>query len=216
MKISELKSPYRELAELRRGDRSLDGLGSAFNWRDTIEGHFFWKNVNQGECPAIPSESLKELKQIDMKDLIGKKVKGFKFEGGKYNGLSYECYMDKHIGEVGEITKYYPEGYYNVRFNGCDWCYPASLIEEYLVEEWEIGKEYEFTHESMGGWVKKKLLAILPDEYKDRYIVSSGVTSKGWTYMSAIRHIEPKVKEVTLEDIAEKFGVSVESIKIKK
>jgi hypothetical protein len=127
-----------------------------------------------------------------MKDLIGKKVKGFKFESSEYDGLQYNSYMDEYIGEEGCIVCY-NERYncYKVQFKDDYWDYPASLIEQHLVEEWEIGKEYEFTHESMRGWGKRELVAILPKEYKDRYIVSSRSIKKGWTYMSDIRYIEP-------------------------
>jgi hypothetical protein len=132
MKISELKSPYKELAELRK-DSSQELIGY-FSWSDTPEGHYFWRDVDNGKYPPIPAESLKEL---------GEWVIGGEYEFSDGDG------------------------------------------------NWEIGKEYEFTHESMRGWGKRELVAILPKEYKDRYIVSSRSIKKGWTYMSDIRYIEP-------------------------
>jgi hypothetical protein len=67
--------------------------------------------------------------------LIGKKVKGFKFDNDKYN-YGYSENMDKHIGVVG-IIKEYTQGHnaYLVDFENEDWYYPAELIEQHLVEE---------------------------------------------------------------------------------
>jgi len=70
-----------------------------------------------------------------MKDLIGKKVRGFKFENNP-DWVQYIPEMDVHIGEVGTIVEHY-EGIdtYGVQFNNCYWVYPAELIEPHLVEE---------------------------------------------------------------------------------
>ena len=68
MKISELKSPYKELAELRRKNKdSFDNLIEAFGWEKTPEGHDFWSSVDDGEHPPIPTESLKKLEAIKTK-----------------------------------------------------------------------------------------------------------------------------------------------------
>ena len=63
-------------------------------------------------------------------------------------------------------------------------------------EDIKVGEEYEFTHDTMTGWDKRVLLAILPDSYQDRYIVSTDIVPKGWTYMSEIRNInKPKFND---------------------
>jgi hypothetical protein len=72
--------------------------------------------------------------------LIGKKVKGFKFEDGKYNGLSFANEMENYIGKVGIIDSYNKDNNryrveFNVDFNSQSWSYPAELIEQHLVEE---------------------------------------------------------------------------------
>ena len=132
-----------------------------------------------------------------MKNLIGRKAKGFRFESGKHKDLYYAGLMDKHIGEVGEIIRYIADyDCYRINFNGDSWDYPASEIEAHLVDNWVVGQEYEFTHDTMTGWDKRVLLAILPDSFKDRYIVSSDISSKGWTYMSEIHHINQPNKEI--------------------
>lgn len=103
-----------------------------------------------------------------MKDLIGKKVKGFKFEDR--SGLYHTKPMDEYIGKVGKIIKYL-ERYnsYRVQFKD-EFChYPAELIESHLVDEWVIGEEYEFSFGN-GTWEKSELLAILPKSFKRRYV----------------------------------------------
>jgi hypothetical protein len=70
---------------------------------------------------------------MENKDLIGKKVKGFKFEDT--NKICYVNFMDRHIGEIGEITSYNPKSnFYRVDFPNDYWFYPAEEIEKHLVE----------------------------------------------------------------------------------
>ena len=146
--------------------------------------------------------------------LIGRKVKGFKFEDKKYCRLSYMLAMDEHVGREGEIVSYNNHYHaYEVKFNEDYWCYPAAEIESHLVDEWIVGKEYEFTHGSITGWDKRVLLAILPDSCQDRYIVSSDINTKRWTYMSKIRHINQPNKEI-LEQI-EVLEKELENLKSK-
>lgn len=71
-----------------------------------------------------------------MENLIGKKVKGFKFE--KYGDLNYAIGMIPYDGKIGEITCYNAyNNSYQVRFSECvSWQYPASEIEKQLVHEY--------------------------------------------------------------------------------
>lgn len=72
----------------------------------------------------------------DLIGLIGKKVRGFKFED------DYVPQMDDHIGEVGEIISVYlKKRTIRVQFNKTTWRYPADQIEKHLVME--TGKEVE-------------------------------------------------------------------------
>ena len=65
-----------------------------------------------------------------MEDLVGKKVRGFKFEG------DYVPQMDKHIGEVGKIISVkLSKKTVRVEFTNGSWCYPADQIEKHLVKE---------------------------------------------------------------------------------
>jgi hypothetical protein len=81
---------------------------------------------------------------MENKDLIGKKVRGFKFKDHAYSNLHYSQDMDKYIGKVGVIETYKENSdSYLVKFDDDSWEYPAALIEKYLVNEKEdlIGKK---------------------------------------------------------------------------
>jgi hypothetical protein len=101
-----------------------------------------------------------------MKNLIGRKVKGFWFD--YTSGLNYDHKMDKHIGEIGEIKTYNNDtGAFGVEFKDDYWYYPADQIEAHLVDEWLIGEEYEFSDcEPFSTWEKGKLLGIVDHKYK--------------------------------------------------
>lgn len=72
-------------------------------------------------------------------DLIGKKVKGFKFKTSTHKKLPYNpLRMNTFIGQIGEIISYHEDNdSFKVFFKNKNekWNYPASLIEEHLVEE---------------------------------------------------------------------------------
>jgi len=103
-----------------------------------------------------------------MKNLIGRKVKGFRFEDGKHNYLPYSYEMDKYIGEIGVINTYNDStGNVGVHFKDNFFYYPADQIEAHLVDEWVIGEEYEFSDcEPFSTWEKGKLLGIVDHKYK--------------------------------------------------
>jgi hypothetical protein len=65
-----------------------------------------------------------------MEDLVGKKVRGFKFEG------DYNESMDKHIGEIGEIISVSAVlKRVRIEFATASWNYPVDQIEKHLVKE---------------------------------------------------------------------------------
>lgn len=69
----------------------------------------------------------------NIEELIGKKVKGFKFESNE--NLVYYRYMGKYIGKIGYVTKKYDDGTCRIDFGGNYFFYPIDQIEDHLVEE---------------------------------------------------------------------------------
>lgn len=135
-----------------------------------------------------------------MEDLIGRNVRGFKFESR--GDLPYATEMNKYIGKVGEVIAYYrSSNEYRVKFEDALWSYPAEQIKKHLVEEWVIGQEYEFS-EYGDAWYKRKLLAVLPENYMNRYIIEHHSFKNDWTFYNKIRPIknnEVHQKIATLE-----------------
>jgi hypothetical protein len=109
---------------------------------------------------------------MENRNLIGRKVKGFKFDDDKYKGLDYNRAMDSCIGEIGEIVSYYhPFDCYYVEFINKKWSYPASLIEQHLVEE-SPKLDQEFPKDDFGVIVQGNAKEIVG------YLVSKGFSNK--------------------------------------
>ena len=143
-----------------------------------------------------------------MNNLIGRKCKGFKFEGEYY----YD--MDKHIGEVGEIT-YIDDLFARIRFKNDSWNYPLNEIEKHLVPEKikipEIGEGILMevsNHEDFEESCAESVLLI----YKNRFVA---LDEEGHIY--AWEYARPIQEKVTLtkQEIADKFGYNINQLEIK-
>lgn len=105
--------------------------------------------------------------------LIGRKVRGFKFETTKY--CSYVKGMDKYVGKIGKIgiiDEYRPVSKnFKVEFeDGEYWGYPADQIEAHLV----VDEIPTFTKEDLRTAYKTKeeqLTAILGNSDKVKEIM---------------------------------------------
>ena len=72
-------------------------------------------------------------------DLIGKRIKGFRFTAYKYNNIYYSDYsMGRCVGVIGTIVSYDSKyNSYRVLFKDhfeASWAYPAELITEHLID----------------------------------------------------------------------------------
>jgi hypothetical protein len=132
-----------------------------------------------------------------MKNLIGRKVKGFRFSTGDYPMVCWSEYMELNIDKEGIIENYseHNNSYY-VKFNERGWYYPSDQIEAHLVDEWLIGEEYEFSNNEVH-WGKRKLIALLPENYEERFITQNTDSPQRWFAYDYIRPIESnrEVKE---------------------
>ena len=83
-----------------------------------------------------------------MKNYVGKKIRGFRFEDGT-DGIKWFVDMDRHIGSIGKIYKQ-KNTTISVEFENwyCD--YPISLVEQHLVKE-NIGYGMESLTETTTG-----------------------------------------------------------------
>ena len=76
----------------------------------------------------------RDLILVKNENLIGRKVKGFRFN---HEVIHYGSHMDKYVDQEGTIVSYdsYGLGYMVVFDTYSRYTYPAELIEKYLIEE---------------------------------------------------------------------------------
>ena len=68
-----------------------------------------------------------------MKNYVGRKIKGFRFENRTDNVLWFDEMQDV-IAEIGKIVEHEDKWVY-VEFKDNSFCYPSTLIESHLIEE---------------------------------------------------------------------------------
>jgi len=151
-----------------------------------------------------------------MKCLLGKKIRGFKFKSD--NTISYSNEMDKHIGEVG-IIKYRLDNYVRVLFEDDNTLfYPLPEALEHLVDSedsipelgdgvfMEVSDNKDFSNS------RKKLVIGKKFDLFYAWHLDFTPTLETWGYA---RPINEKI-ELSMQEIADKFGVNVKDLKIKK
>jgi hypothetical protein len=145
-----------------------------------------------------------------MKDLIGKKVIGFRFDSHAYK-CGYSKEMDELIGETGVINKYHSlSNCYTVQFKGEYWNYPAELIEQHLIEE---------NSDEIDRDVLRRELEKFGNFYRSENAKRSIYTEGGGfidDYFEYLDKEDEPTKEITLQEIADKFNVPVDKIRIKE
>jgi hypothetical protein len=136
-----------------------------------------------------------------MENLVGKKMKGFKFE---FRGdFSYARSMDKHIGEIGVITKQNKE-VVTVKFKEDWWNYLLPEALEHIIQDEPIVPELGegiLMEVSDGGklWRTKKVLGS-----------SNGLFVTDPILWEHARPIQPK--KVTMEELEQLVGGKFEIV----
>jgi len=97
-----------------------------------------------------------------MKNYIGKKIRGFRFES-EMDDLLFNREMRKNIGEIGEIIVQH-ESSVKIQFEKESWYYPISLVDEHLVEETPEISGLEALLIVYGGWHTTEEEKILYDK----------------------------------------------------
>jgi hypothetical protein len=143
--------------------------------------------------------------------LIGKKVKGFKFDDGMHKGLEYVSDMNRQIGKIGKIIAYRnSDNSYHVEFEDDYWFYPAELIEQHLVEETPLDDlpiigDGVLMEVSVDGitWDARNVIGMTK-ENKIIAHVDGGMLSYG--FWKHARPITPKTK-ITRKEFESKFEI---------
>jgi hypothetical protein len=137
-----------------------------------------------------------------MKNYIGRKCKGFRFED-ETDDTPWGELMEKFIGKVGLIYDQYDN---SVRINfENDYCYyPIYLIEPYLIPESpEIpqlgeGVEMEVSNDDIT-WHNRNIIAQMQDGW---YIINDGTI---WKYARPIQEVKKYTKEELIKILGHDF-----------
>jgi hypothetical protein len=139
-----------------------------------------------------------------MKNYIGRKCKGFRFEDGLAN-LTFSLMMQKHMGEIGEI-KYQGNEHVVIQFKDDRLSYPISLIEPHLIPESpEIpqlgeGVEMEVSNDDIT-WRNRNIIAQMQDGW---YIINDGTI---WKYARPIQEVKKYTKEELVKILGHDFEI---------
>tara|TARA_R110001599_G_scaffold42455_5_gene127831 strand:+ start:72 stop:533 length:462 start_codon:yes stop_codon:yes gene_type:complete len=153
------------------------------------------------------------MKSNTMNNLIGRKIKGFKFKGKA--GLSYIDSMEDRIGEVGEITYLYSDSVEVIFNDNFLWRYPLDQIEKHLIPE-----ENEIPELGEGVLMEVSDCEDFDVSYKEVVIGSyKGLFLVGErTHISYWQYARPTKEKVVLthKQIAEKFNIDINQLEIEK
>jgi predicted RNase H-like HicB family nuclease len=142
-------------------------------------------------------------------ELIGKKVRGFRFEFAKFVNVGYmSTKMDKYVGKEGVIEDYNVQfDSYRIKFeDGMSYHYPAERIEHHLIVEEEPTKEIDYNNISVRICEDNSLIGYYTDD--------CGITSFGKTFDELLRNLQHAKKAI--EEARERLAKEdLEDAKIK-
>ena len=159
-----------------------------------------------------------------MKNLIGKQIRGFKFIETEICVADWDDSMEPYIGKLGTIMEAYDD-YVRVRFeDGTRWAYPINLINDHLVGElpergdtifvWD-GDDASYPDEAIFlAYIPGTILPVICVRPRDEDRFRNGLQFDTISY----QYWKPAAKKLklTLQDIADKFGVDVSQLEIEK
>jgi hypothetical protein len=158
-----------------------------------------------------------------MKELIGKKIKGFKFD--KIDILPYnKNAMDNYIGKVGVITKVHDKDV-KVEFENDYWFYPLPEALNHIVEEHPQRGDEVLVWDGDGDEsipLKRIFLAYIEGAEYPIQVVLNGYEENfknGETFAtSKYTHYKttPQKTKLTLQQIADKFGIDVNELEVQR
>lgn len=155
-----------------------------------------------------------------MKDLIGKKIKGFKFKFNSKN-ITYDKQMDNYIGKIGVIINGNDSKVF-VKFDDktC-WTYPLPEALKHIVEEHpQRGDEVLVWDDDERKAVKRIFITYIEGSECPVIIVSKydEVNFKKGNLFSidAYKNYKPipQKTKLTLQQIADKFGIDVNDLEV--
>ena len=139
-----------------------------------------------------------------MENLLGKKCLGFKFE------TILHPQMDKYVGKIGEITDV-DNKTVGITFNGINRLfYPISEVYKYLVTE-EVPTLGEGKLMLVSDDEKHWFKLIVCFKHNNKFYIK---TSKESTFFYSYAYAKEIKVEVTMQEIADKFNININDLKI--
>ena len=148
-----------------------------------------------------------------MKNYIGRKCKGFRFEDG-IDGVKWQEEMENYIGQVGEVVTQ-GENHVTLKFK-CDlWAYPISLIEKHLIDvdtslqnvdtypeipQLGEGVKMEVSNDNIT-WYRRKVIAQMSTGL---FVTNAGLILI-WDYARPIQEVKKYTKEELVEILGHDF-----------
>jgi hypothetical protein len=138
-----------------------------------------------------------------MKNYIGRKCKGFRFED-RIDGVPWVQPMENFIGKLGLIDEQEDDSV-RIEFENHWWWYPISLIEPHLISETpeipQLGEDVEMEVSDNGiDWCKRKVVGQLPNG-------SFLTTLTTWQYARPIQEVKKYTKEELIKIVGHDFEI---------
>lgn len=115
-----------------------------------------------------------------MKNLIGRKIKGFEFKSYKYGDLIFNPEMGKYLGKIGTIQELNRCGL-GVNFgDGLICTYPTAEIEQHLVKENVVTREQlaEIYEHVCGNWKEEIRKVMSQNIFSNEFEVDEALIQK--------------------------------------
>ena len=155
-----------------------------------------------------------------MKELTGKKIKGFEFKSKSASLPIYNKEMDNYIGKIGVIYSV-GNGFIDVQFDNRPWSYPLPEALNHIVEEHpQRGDEVLVWDRYESTAVKRIFLAYIDGANYPIYVVHNDYEENfknGETFAtSKYTHYKTTLQKtkLTLQQIADKFGIDVNDLEV--
>lgn len=157
-----------------------------YSVRGDTDGDLYFGKHDHGvhECDLI---------LVKNENLIGRKVKGFRFN---HEVIHYGNHMDKYVDQEGIIVSYgsYGPGYMVMFDTYSIYTYPAELIEKYLIEVEETMKKYTITREQL-----QEIYDVACSEWKETILKYSRRNPFGNTIEFIQEEVDTMFKAATLD-----------------
>jgi hypothetical protein len=157
-----------------------------------------------------------------MKELIGKKIKGFKFKSKSASLPIYNKEMDNYIGKIGVIYSV-GNSFIDVQFDNRPWSYPLPEALNHIVEEHPQRGDEVLVWDIDESKVEPRIFLTYIERAMYPVQVVHGGCEKDYkngnhfdTDRFKFYKLPPQKTKLTLQQIADKFGIDVNDLEVER